>query len=374
MSDLFLRLLRNELTIMLSNRAVIFWSLVFPVFLLTVMLFAFGSKGGLGNVPIEIVDHDHSPASARYIDTVPLVFSSGDVTITERRLSDDQAKAPTAASNVRVEVPKGFGQAAPDQPARVVVSYSFGAPIAVRTVAHAIGNFSMVFDTTRTRPNRVVDVAYTNAGGKNVEISYAQYILTGVLVMVMMSTGIMTTSVALAALRETQTIKVYACMPLPRTVFLASFLAARAIIAIASAVALLLAGHFLYGVPFKATPAGISEAALLIVLGTTMFLALGLALGARTSSIGGATMIGNLVYFPLMFLGDLTIPLKDFPTLAGKALSILPVHGVVSALRECLFTGSPPEADLMKIIVIFGWTALFFAVSIRLFRWSQPAS
>lgn len=374
MSDLFFRLLRNELTILISNRAVIFWTVVFPVFYLTVMLFAFGSKGGLGNVSIEIVDNDHSPASARYVATLPLIFSFGDITVTQRQLGEVESRVQVAATSVRVEVPANFSLNSVASPARVVVSYGFGAPIAVKTVAHAIGNFTLVYDKTVSIGKSPVSVTYVNVGGDRVEITYSQYILTGVLVMVMMSTGIMTTSVALASLRETQTIKVYACTPLPKSVFLGAFLAARAIIAITSSVVLLAVGHYLYGVPFRTSPLSVGQAALLIVLGTIMFLAIGVALGARTSNIGGATVIGNLVYFPLMFLGDLTIPLKDFPTIAGKVLSVLPVHSVVSALRECLFAGAYPGLALINLGIILAWTGVFFAVSIRLFRWSRLAA
>ena len=45
MTKVFLILVRNELLGYLRSRSSLFWTLVFPVFLLSVMLFAFGGSG-----------------------------------------------------------------------------------------------------------------------------------------------------------------------------------------------------------------------------------------------------------------------------------------------------------------------------------------
>jgi ABC-2 type transport system permease protein len=55
MTKVFLILVRNELLGYLRSRSSLFWTLVFPVFLLSVMLFAFGGSGSLGTADVAFV-------------------------------------------------------------------------------------------------------------------------------------------------------------------------------------------------------------------------------------------------------------------------------------------------------------------------------
>jgi ABC-2 type transport system permease protein len=175
-------------------------------------------------------------------------------------------------------------------------------------------------------------------------------------------------------LREFDTLKLYACMPVSRSMFLLAFLVSRGLVTLIAAALLLLGGRYIYGLPVDPFSLQTAKGFVVIALGSCMFMALGMLLGARAKTIGAATLLANMVYFPLMFLGDLTIPLNDFPTVAKRVVSLIPVHSLVDAIRQIIFL----DRSYWDVAPSIGWvlvcTVVFFFVARANFHWHAKSA
>lgn len=370
MFRLFLQLVRNDFATLISNKAVVFWSLFFPFFLMTVMILAFGTRGGLGVVPVEVIDKDQSPFSQRFVASLPQLFTTDSLFINAAEAPLTEESKPLPADHVRVVIARGFGASEDSGGNFVQVHYNFNASLAVKTVAKVVGGFSKLVNPKSHHLIGSDEVKYINSADDPTEITYAQYILSGVLVMSLMSTGILTTAIALAGFREYHILKFQACYPMPRSLFLSAFLTSRFILNLMSAVILIVCGHLIFNVHYILSLSSVFQTLALICIGTLMLLSLGLLLGARASTVGEATLIGNLIYFPLIFLSDLTIPLKAFPPSITKILDLLPLHSLVASIRDSLFLGGIPEVALRTGYVMVIWSCVLFFIAVKIFRWS----
>ena len=202
-------------------------------------------------------------------------------------------------------------------------------------------------------------------------LSYGQYLLGGVLVMMMMSTGIMSTATVLAVMREHNVFRIYGCLPVPRTLFLLAIIAVRLALIVTFSSAMLLAGKYLFGIGLDLSPPRLLWWIVLIVCGGTLFLSLGVLLGARVATVATATVLTNAVYFPLLFLGDLTFPLKALPEVAQHALALVPVNQLATGLRTVLFQAPDAGAMGRLVAVLLGGSMLLVAVAARTFRWGR---
>ncbi len=362
----------NEFRELVRNRVSLFWIFLFPFFFLSMMMMSFGHKGGLaGSATIEIVDQDHSDWSARYVDSLRKVFASGDPVA--GTLVDADPHLPLQRGRLRVTVPAGFSNAIGNAgEVHVKVEYDKQAGLSTQVAAKVIAPVTIRFNSTASNsPTPVkLDVMDTSGGGP-APIGFPQFLLTGILVMSMMSAAMNNTCVTIADRRERNTFKLMSCLPLSPTAYLLSIVTARVLILVIAAIILILGGRYVYGIQFPIEPVRLLGSVGLMVLGTFMLLTLGVALSSRVTSVTNAIFLCNLVYLSLLFMSDLTMPLGDMPSHVRKLLSFLPTAELVSSIRAVLIQGVPPGQLLQPIGVMMGWTAAFMVISRSAFHWHR---
>ncbi|HVX42257.1 MAG TPA: ABC transporter permease [Mycobacteriales bacterium] len=104
----------------------------------------------------------------------------------------------------------------------------------------------------------------------------------------------------------------------------------------------------------------------LIVLGTAAFSGLALLI-AGTLRAEATLAAANLVWFVLLFLGDVVFPLSKFPAGVANVLRLLPTSALAHGLRSVLHDGTAlPVRDLLTLAV---WAVVALAAAARYFRW-----
>jgi len=370
MSKAFWILLRHELRNYLRGKPTMFWTFAFPIFLLAVMVLAFGRTGTLGTVGLELVDRDRSEASARYVDAMKDLFSRGDPV--GARIMPSDGSRPLPKGTVRVIVPSGFERAlVAGTPSTIEVRYDAGASVAVRTAAKVVDTFTTMFSVRMQKFPVAVSASLENVSQGPPPLRYVQYIVVGILVMALMSSGVVTTCIALASLREQNAFKAFSCLPMRKGDYLAAMLVTRALMMLAATFTLLVVAKYMVGLEIEILSLQTLNALIFIAAGSAMLLALGILLGARPRSVATATLVANIVYFPMFFLGDLTIPINDFPGAARRALSWLPVHDLAQSLRSVLFLGHSVAQEGTTLLLLLMWGVLFLVSARLLFRWNE---
>lgn len=105
---------------------------------------------------------------------------------------------------------------------------------------------------------------------------------------------------------------------------------------------------------------------LYVVLGTAAFCGLGLLMAGTLRA--EATLAGaNVVWFVLLFLGDVIFPLSSFPAAARTVLGLLPTSALAHGLRSVLRDGAGLNVhDTLTLLV---WAVVGLALAARYFRW-----
>jgi ABC-2 type transport system permease protein len=196
---------------------------------------------------------------------------------------------------------------------------------------------------------------------------YAGYVMTGVLVISVLSTCIMGTILPLAARREGHLLRIFSAFPVRASTVMWSILTSRVVLVFGFGVIFLLGAHWLYGVTLPARADGWASLAAVSAVGSFTFLSLALAVASRVGNIQTATIVSNLVYMPLILFSDLTLPLANFPQVVQTVSDFLPVHAFVEAIRGIILSGDTLVQHGRALLVMSLWAAAFSLVGRRLF-------
>jgi ABC-2 type transport system permease protein len=110
-----------------------------------------------------------------------------------------------------------------------------------------------------------------------------------------------------------------------------------------------------------------AAAALLLVLGTAAFSALGLLL-AGTLRAEGTLAVANGIYLLLLVAGGTLVPADRLPGPLAPVVALLPSSALGQGLRDVLLNGEP--LPLGAAVILLAWAAVAGALAVRTFRWS----
>ena len=101
--------------------------------------------------------------------------------------------------------------------------------------------------------------------------------------------------------------------------------------------------------------------ALVLVLGSLPFCAIGLAIGLYVSS-SGAPAIVNLIYLPMAFLSGLWVPIMMFPDLLQTIANLLPAYHLAQLSLKVVAMDIGDSVFLhLGILVAYFILFMFFA-------------
>jgi ABC-2 type transport system permease protein len=113
-------------------------------------------------------------------------------------------------------------------------------------------------------------------------------------------------------------------------------------------------------------PEQVAGYALGYVLSALAMLALGLLVAALAPSGKGASAIGTLLFFPVLFFAGLWAPRATMPEVLRRISDFTPLGAGVQSLQDAT-AGHWPQ--LLHIAVMLGWTVVAGGLAARYFRW-----
>jgi ABC-2 type transport system permease protein len=362
------RLIVNELKILTRDSSALFWIFLFPFFFMFMMLFAFGREGNLPQQTVEIVDLDGTPTSKRYIDEIRRTFSASESIPAELNVATERDSVADGAS--RVTIPEGFGHYI-EQGRPVPVEVTFAQDgLPAQLVVRVMRALTLKFEAD-VREHRPLIEVRDDPRGALPALSFVHYILTGTMVMAMLSAGMNSICNSIAYRRERNGFKMLACMPVRPSTFLLGMLLSRLLLLMLASCALVVAAHCLFNVPLALSVGQAFRGALVMLLGGCMLLALGTAMGARIATLSAATFVTGLVYIGLLFLCDLTMPMNAMPPAVSAVMAHLPPTLLVDVLRHVFIQGDGFGSHMRSLAEMAGWTGLFALVAASTFRWHE---
>lgn len=365
------RMTAIETSMYLRDKVAIFWTFVYPIVLLVLLMAVFGG-GSRFEAKVDV--QGDGPLADRYLSILQSRFDAIDSSsFSYRRVSPSTS---TPSDRVRVVLPSGVGTAAPS-----------GVPIQIRLASEPdaeSGSMLSIVSESTTQLNadlsgarQVVAARYDIGNGAADEApetsgapsSAAVYYVVGIGVLTMISIALFGFSGPLIELRARGGLNRFQFMPVFRTAFLAGFSMCRILILVVFVLTFLFFGLTIYAGLGAAFATDWLAMTVLIVAGSVAFLAAGLALAGLVTSNTLASAVINFVNLPIMFLSDLFIPIAVMPQTVQNLAQYSPVYLLVNAMRETS-VGAYQLADSGSALIAL---AIMFAISVAVilttFRW-----
>jgi len=158
--------------------------------------------------------------------------------------------------------------------------------------------------------------------------------------------------IPLASYRELGLLRRLSTTPVPRSWMLIAQGLVQLCVAVTAIVIMIAVAMAAFGSPAPKSPAGLFPIGLLI------------AAIARTAN--AASVIGRLVFFPMMFFAGLWLPRALMPDVLLTISNYTPLGAAVEAIQDSMLQGFPPVAPLL---VLAAYAVVFGFLARRFFRW-----
>jgi ABC-2 type transport system permease protein len=171
---------------------------------------------------------------------------------------------------------------------------------------------------------------------------------------------------AIVDARRKKLLKRLVASPMPRPYYLISFLLSRILMLVIEVGVLVGFGALFFHVPVRGS---LLVLAILCVLSSLSFCALGLLLASRVKTIEAASGLMNVVMMPMWIASGVFFSSQKFPSLMQPFIKALPLTAVIDALRSNMLQGANLTQMLPQIGIILFWLVICFALALKLFRW-----
>jgi len=210
-----------------------------------------------------------------------------------------------------------------------------------------------------------IPVVMSSPGGRH-DGPYAAFLLPGLLGLNVLMMGVFSAGIVDVQMREKGGYKRLATTPLPRYIYLGAQLCVRLIVVIAAAAMLMLAGAAVFGIHNQGS---LLSVLLLQMLGAACFISLGYLLASFARSVEAYSGVANIVFLVLMLVSGVYFSLDAAPVWFQRAADLLPLAPLLSALRAVFNDGASIAAQGSALLLLGGWTVLFFVLASRRFKW-----
>jgi ABC-2 type transport system permease protein len=328
----------TRLKLTLREPEAIFWIFVFPI------LLAVGLGIAFRNRPADVL-----PVGATTPRLVQALAADSGLKATEM----DEAAGLHAMSTGRIvlmAVQTGGG-----------VTYRYDATNPDARIARLLADRAI-----QKAAGRHDAVAAQNDFVHEIGSRYIDFLVPGLLGMNLMGSAMWGLGFSIVDARAKKLLKRMVASPMPRWQYLMGYLFSRLIMLGIEVLVLLGFARVVFGVPFRGP---LIELALLCVLASLTFLALGLLVASRPRTMEAVSGWMNLVMMPMWIMSGVFFSTARFPAFMQPIVKALPLTAAISTIRENMLQGTGLEHMAAPLAILLAWFVLPFAVSLRIFRW-----
>jgi ABC-2 type transport system permease protein len=197
-------------------------------------------------------------------------------------------------------------------------------------------------------------------------IKGSSYLLAGMLGYGVAATAFAGLAITLVIRRESGVLKRLRATPLPASAYVGAVLGSTLLVYALEAVALIVLGRVLFGVPF---PHRVFSLVLTLLLGGVAFAAMGLALTAAVRSAEGSSAVVNAIYLPMSFISGSFFSPHSFPRFVRAIADVLPLTYFIRLVRDVMLHRQEIWSRPGSVGVVAAWGAAGALLALRGFRW-----
>lgn len=182
------------------------------------------------------------------------------------------------------------------------------------------------------------------------------------------SVALFTLSINMITHRENGTLRRYRVTPIRSSAVLLSHSIQGLLLVFAGALEIILVAKLIWDIE-------ISPSALITLLGCLLFgciafFGLGFAMSGLANNPGAASGLAMIIFFPMLFLSGVTMPVKLLPQVMQSISEWLPMTYMVK-LAQGVWQGTALSSFGMEFAVLGGSAIIFTGLALWLFRWEN---
>jgi ABC-2 type transport system permease protein len=187
----------------------------------------------------------------------------------------------------------------------------------------------------------------------------------GFIALVIPISAVMSMPIALANYRERGILRRYRATPVNPAAILGAQLVMQFLMTFLGMLLLILIGKLLFNLQFNGNAAGVLAA---FTLGCMSFFAVGLVLAGVLANTRTATIVGNVLLQPMVYLSGVTIPREVMSPGMQQVIRFNPLTHVVTLLQG-MWRGEPWSMHQTEVIVLGAMMIVAGIVAVKVFRW-----
>ena len=197
-------------------------------------------------------------------------------------------------------------------------------------------------------------------------ISYADWLLPGILGMNMMFSCMFGVGYVVVRYRKNGFLKRLRATPLNAFEFIAAQVASRMVLIMLITTFIYTGTHLILDTRMEGSYLTLFLVAL---VGAISLVSLGLIVSARVTSEELAGGLLNLVNWPMMMLSGVWFSLEGAPDIVNKVASIFPLTHILDSARAVMLDGASLQDIAPSLLTLTLLSAVFLVIGAKIFRW-----
>ena len=380
-------MIKKDLLVLWRHKPRLISLFMFPIIM--IVLFGYGMGGTINNIPVVVGDQSQGPLSDATLAAIKdntlynVMNITSDPTKGLQEVQNGEVKAaiilPTDYDNLTSTSPKSIivdVDSSDQMAAGVIIPATQGifnginqqiavqklqanstSALAVSTneVAGSAGNpFQSILNTINLQINRL----YGN-------ISYLDFLVPAIIGMTVLFGCVFGMGEIVAGERERGELARLFMTPTSVTTVLGGKIISKLVQETGRGIILIIAAIVLFGIIINGS---IVLTILILMLGALCFIGFGIMISARVSSQEDFMQSVMPITMPMMFVSGVFYPIETMPWIFQKIAYILPLTYVNDALRAVMLKGVGIGGIWMDVVILIGFTALFFALGVTQFN------
>ena len=372
-------MIKKELISLKRHPARLISILAFPIIM--ILLFGYGMGGEMTDLPIVVVSQSDGNLTDLTLDTIKSTDTYHVVEVIDS-LSDGKERVDSGEVKAAIILPSDYDDNSSrqksvslyldssDQMASQILEsstqgifYRLSNMVAAQTsvstqnanvapsLGHSLNNFK---DDISLHINRI----YGN-------IKYIDFLVPAILGMTIMMSCMMGMGATIAGERETGELARLFMTPTSVSTVIGGKIAAKLLIELVRALILIFMAVLLFNVSIKG---GFLQTFIVLVVGALCFVGFGIMLSARTSTQEDYAQISLPFSMPMMFVSGVFYPIETMPWILQKLAYIFPLTYLNDAMRGIMLKGQTLGDVWFDLVVLLGFTLLFFIVGVKRFN------
>jgi ABC-2 type transport system permease protein len=348
----------------LRNVAGLFFGLIFPVILILIFGAIF-SSGFSGTITLYYQNKDGGLYSASFLDALNRTNALSLVYVNESE--DFSQYLSTHSASDGLVIPAGFS-----------TNYSKGNPVNVTVygnpsqssssiVSGVVSGVINLFNLKYYGGPQVSPIVGVSQTTGNAQVTkYIDFLVPGLVGFSILVSPMFSLVSISSEYKRIKLFKQLSLTPLTKIEWLASKVLFYILLSAASFLLMVAVGIFVFNanivlslwlIPF-------------LVLGPMFFASLGMLVGTISKSTETASVVGNIITFPMMFLSGTFFPITLMPTYLRYLAHALPLFYIIDGLNGVMVYNNYAQAAI-DLVVVAAITIVAFVAAARLFKWRE---